>query len=1020
MAEKTSIHKWIYRLLLSWLVGSTGWLNAQGQAVQFEFQHIQEKDGLSFNLINSFLQDRDGYLWVGTFDGLNRYDGNQFVQFKHNRSDPNSLLHNTVHDLCEDRQGNIWMVVDNGVSCYEKATGHFRNYTKANGRAIGFCTNILCDRNGDIWFTSRRVGLYRYSTKTGNIQYFPYNLTDNPLTASSFISKNCLLEDPTQKGFWVADAVGLHYFDVERQRFFNHRNNPQHLPVFNDHRISAMALDGDKLIFADNDAKKICVYSLHKQQILKTITPVSSQPNREVFDIATIFVDRQHNLWTSSWNYLMFHIAANTYELTELIHDQTNPTTIAGSFFWAGWQHSDGSVWLGTVNGISHTNPERAFYNVFNLGVLVPALNDKHGIISLHEDTDGSWWLGTAMRGLLHYDPRTKQLAIYKLPNATAQNPYGSLIMGICATGETLYINAETDVFVFNKETKRFSSLPWPVGHKPPIQHSNMILDGDRLWIFEEDKPALCYRISTRTWETYPILPTGEADHFEVRSSLIDRQGQLWLDIYPVGFARFSAEKNRFIREKTSDDELLHGNITSYTQDQGGNFWLSSNSRGLFRYDPRQKHFTQWTESEGLAYDHCLAALPDHLGNIWVGAYNKFSVFSAPKKQFINFTLPYNEANLEYENRLIRLRNGHILASLKGYLIEFFPEKLAYQSAALPEKVLISQVSVGDSIRLNHGGLSRVDLKAETGFSAHFSALTSTAQRPFQYMYQLEGYEDDWKQLSKAGYAVYTKLPGGEYAFRVKAVAGDGHQTPVSSLAIHIDTLFYKTTWFRGLFLLALLGLIGGFLRYRAMQIAQVNTLLVQATRLERDKTQIQYQNLINHLNPHFLFNSLTSLNSLILTRPKEASTFLRKLSVIYRYILQNKDSELVSLHDELTFTQHYLDLQSARFGDGLQVSLNIDSEYLTHQIVPVTLQNLLENAIKHNITDEEDPLIIRIYVEDETLCVMNTLQKKHFVETSNKQGLTSLKSLYGYLSERPIRIVETTTHFVVKIPLLS
>ena len=482
----------------------------------------------------------------------------------------------------------------------------------------------------------------------------------------------------------------------------------------------------------------------------------------------------------------------------------------------------------------------------------------------------------------------------------------------------------------------------------------------------------------------------------------------------------FCPDKKRFIREKTSNDELLHGNISSYTEDQGGNFWLSSNSRGLFRYDPRQKHYTQWTESEGLAYDHCLAALPDQLGNVWVGAYNKFSVFSPQKKQFINFTLPYNEANLEYANLLLPLRNGHVLAALKGYLVEFFPEKLAYQSAALPAKVFISQVAVGDSIWLNHGGLSRVDLKAgDTGFAAHFAALTSSEQRPFQYMYQLEGYEDDWKQAREASYAIYTKMPGGDYTFRVKAVTGDGHQTPVSSLAIHIDTVFYQTIWFRGLVLLVALGLIVGFLRYRSIQTAQVHTLQVQATRLERDKAQIQYQNLINHLKPHFLFNSLTSLNSLIAINPQQASAFLRKLSVIYRYILQNKDKDLVPLQDELAFVQQYITLQESRFDEGLQIRVDVPKTYLTRQIVPVTLQNLLENAIKHNIIDDDSPLVVRIYTEGDYLCVVNNLQKKAFVETSNKQGLTSMQSLYYYLSRQEIEVTETETEFCVKIPLL-
>lgn len=188
---------------------------------------------------------------------------------------------------------------------------------------------------------------------------------------------------------------------------------------------------------------------------------------------------------------------------------------------------------------------------------------------------------------------------------------------------------------------------------------------------------------------------------------------------------------------------------------------------------------------------------------------------------------------------------------------------------------------------------------------------------------------------------------------------------------------------------------------------------------MEKDKTEIQYQNLINHLNPHFLFNSLTSLNSLIMTNSKEASKFLQKLSLIYRYILQNKDKEIISLEQELTFVKHYVELQKSRFEDSLQIEIDVDKTYLNSGIVPVTLQNLFENAIKHNSLEEDKPLIIRVFIEKEYLIVKNNLQRKKYVQTSNKQGLESLKSLYKYLSKKPLEIIETSTDFMVKIPLL-
>ncbi len=1006
---------WIRIGLLVWLIGWTNWLSAEDRPAQFEFRHIQEKDGLGFNFINCLLQDRDGFLWIGTFNGLNRYDGNQFAQFKNKRNDSHSLLNNTVHDLCEDRKGNIWMALDKGISRYNKKTGTFANITAVGKRTLGFCTNVLCDRRGNIWFTSHLVGLFRYTPQTGRIDYFPYQVDK-----LSYISKNGLLEDPIRNGLWVGDGLGMRYFDIDEQRFEDHRHNPRRLPILTNHYVSALALDGDRLIFADNRNQEIIIYSLTSHQILKTITPVSRQPNRNVFEMATIFVDRHHNLWTSSWNYLMFHIAADTYQITELQHDEARPTSVASNFFWGGWQHPDGSVWLGTVNGISYTNPERAFYTTYNLGELFPALNDERGIHTFAEDSDGSWWLGTSIRGLLHYFPQTNRLEVYKLPNATPERPYGMVLSSLCLDGDTLYLGAETDLFIFNKVSKNFSRIPFPAAVK---QHNarlwNLLKDGQYLWASGESKKAFRYHLPTRQWEGFPMRPSNDTGSFMLSTFVMDQQKQIWVDLYPGGLARFSPQKKCFLVDVPSSRGPFESNTTSFNKDAQGNFWISTNGNGLLRYSTYNHRFTRWTENEGLAYDHCLDALPDRLGNIWVGAYNKFSVFSPRTNRFVNFTLPYNQANLEYVNRLFLLQNGHILAAMKGYLVEFIPEKAVKQSAWLPDRVLISQIGVGDSALLNHSGLEMIKLKAgENAFAVHFNTLTSTSETTFDYFYQLEGYED-WQAATGARYAVYTRLPGGAYTFKVKAVTSDGRQTPVNTLTIHIDTYMYQKTWFQVLLAFVGLGLVAGFLRYRANQREQLHDLQVQASRLERDKTEIQYQNLINHLNPHFLFNSLTSLNSLININPPQASVFLRKLSIIYRYILQNKDNELVTLESELNFVQNYIDLQTSRFDDALQVDINVPESYRSQRIVPVTIQNLLENAIKHNAIEEENPLRIRIYAEGGFLYVVNSLQKKSFVETSNKQGLASLKSLYHYLSRREIVVQETQIEFIVQVPLL-
>jgi LytS/YehU family sensor histidine kinase len=142
-------------------------------------------------------------------------------------------------------------------------------------------------------------------------------------------------------------------------------------------------------------------------------------------------------------------------------------------------------------------------------------------------------------------------------------------------------------------------------------------------------------------------------------------------------------------------------------------------------------------------------------------------------------------------------------------------------------------------------------------------------------------------------------------------------------------------------------------------------------------------------------------------------------MSKVYRYILKNRDKEVVLLSEEIIFVQLYNDLQRTRFENALQINMNIDEDNYHRKIAPVTLQNLVENAIKHNTADADAPLVIDLFIEDDYLIVRNNLQRKNFVETSNKQGLGNMESLYKYLSNRTMVIEENENYFIVKIPLI-
>jgi hypothetical protein len=201
--------------------------------------------------------------------------------------------------------------------------------------------------------------------------------------------------------------------------------------------------------------------------------------------------------------------------------------------------------------------------------------------------------------------------------------------------------------------------------------------------------------------------------------------------------------------------------------------------------------------------------------------------------------------------------------------------------------------------------------------------------------------------------------------------------------------------------------------------VVEKSELQVKAAELEKEKFNLQYHQLKNQVNPHYLFNSLTSLDGLIQTNPALASEFVRHMSKVYRYTLQHKENEVVSLQEEMDFIGHYKELLKIRYGTGLSIEDHLSETAREKGIVMVTLQLLIDNAIKHNIVQANEPLKIVIRNDDNDLVIENNVQLRKQIETSNKQGLKQLIDLYRYLSEKPVEIYQNDQQFKIKIPLL-
>jgi sensor histidine kinase YesM len=208
------------------------------------------------------------------------------------------------------------------------------------------------------------------------------------------------------------------------------------------------------------------------------------------------------------------------------------------------------------------------------------------------------------------------------------------------------------------------------------------------------------------------------------------------------------------------------------------------------------------------------------------------------------------------------------------------------------------------------------------------------------------------------------------------------------------------------------------FIKYRTTS-EEKSKLALQTAQLEKDSSMMRYHHLKNQVNPHFLFNTLTSLDGLIQVNPALASDFVRHLSKVYRYVLEHKENEVVSLETETNFIQHYISLLQIRYKEALDIRLNISEQGMEKGIVMVTLQMLIDNAIKHNSMQPEHPLQIVISDEGEYLSIQNNKQLRKQIGSSNGHGLKQLRELYAFLTHKSVQIKDTGNTFEVNLPLL-
>ena len=990
--------------------------SVQSQMTSFNFRHLTTSDGLSDGIVRSIVQDKYGFIWIGTSYGLNRFDGITVKTYFSKQGDSTSINNNYIQSLYRDRQGNLWVGTFTGLCRFDYSTNRFIRYNSSTPVLI---RDITQDKNGRIW-CGTQYGFWIADEKTRSISQFdPSGDKEDQNKFRFVVSQICAANDSV---WYLATNSGVKIFDPLSNAISEIRHDPLNRSSLSSDIVYSICIDSSGQLWVANNHPQAIVDKIDlSNHVIKHYDHFATKEKKwNNNTVLKIMSDNKGRIWVISSLSGISLYNEKKDDFDDHLSDPNLSNSLSFNSNSVIYQGREGIIWLGTPGyGLNYFNPGKNFFNS-----IYPTFGANDQVVeiwgrSVCEDKQQNLWFATG-QGLAKYDRIKQSFTFFSNADGKKNILQSNSVRAILDDDNgDIWIGTSSGLNRYHPTTGVMDFFNEKQGM--PLAF---------FWMFAKDKNGEIWLGSTSGLYRYDRIKNRFDDlskdsllskfsHYNVQALYVDSHNRLYIGLMNIGLVVYDVDKKEYKLLTKKDSLILDTRFSSFAEDRDGLIWIGA-EEGLVAYNPVTNHSRFFRRENGLSTERTNNIMVDSLNRIWIGTSNGLCMLNEKRDKIKRFDvhdgLPTNQFN---EQAAFRTHDGlFIYPTYKGFLT-FKPEAYTEKNSAI--SLYITSFKISDK-EIDHTTEDLQDIKLhhdQNFFSIELAGLNYMNPYQCMYAYRLEPFDKDWVFTRKREIN-YTNVPAGNYTFRYKVITDDPDwNVPEKKINISIDEVFYKTNWFRAIVLLFIITGVIAFFRFRLHQKEKILVLENKAQLLEKEKALVQFENLKQQLNPHFLFNSLTSLRSLIRVDTKTATHFLDGLSKTYRYLLKSNDSELVPLEDELNFVQTFVDLQKTRFKDGLQVQVKMDASYYRKYIVPVTLQNLIENAIKHNTTSEEQPLQIDIYGENDYVVVKNILQRYRIVETSNKRGLTSLKTLYSYLSDKPVIIEEDEKYFMVKIPLI-
>jgi ligand-binding sensor domain-containing protein len=938
--------------------------------------------------IQRLLQDKKGFIWIGTSNGLYKFNGFEFLKIE-----DKDIHDSSVTALFEDSHQTLWVGFKGGkIGALENNS---LKLFSPEGKLPGTTIHCIAESSDSVlWFATNGEGVFYYSGHHLN------RITSNDGLSDDYTYTLAFSND---KSVWIGTDQGISICKLNGTKpFITKLNSDNGLP---DNIVRVLLPAGNGNMWIGMQDKGVCEY----MEAEKSFVIPSALKNWKSGQVNCL-LKTENNLWIGTDENGIIDFETTGEMSVRYFNSQEN---IKLSKINDLLEDNEFNVWIANSNQLIRSSGEQiTFLNDYKRNKPDQEENKKqqpyvfiHSILSDHY---GNLWF-TPDQGLVRFplnnisDNKIEKFVITSpklLVDITSlyEDKYGFLWIGTMGQG----------IFRMNIKTGKFIKVKGDVS----LEKASILSiagDQDVLWYAGLEGVSKC-RIENASSENIRLqrMDTAETKSFGknyIYSIFIDSKKRVWLGTDDKGLIMYDEGKSVTY---TTADGLKSNVIYSITEDPSGNIWFSTLKAGIYKYDGIS--FKNYSIEDGLSDLNVYSVAADKNGNILIINKHGIDVLDRTSSLFTYYDREtgINEINADL-NTVTKDQSGNIWIGTESGIIKYhaFKKKKMIQPVTVISSIAVFLEAVDEGRKKFHHD--------QNNFTFSFNGLWYSDPERVQYQYLLQGYNNNWT-TSRDRSITYPRLPAGKYTFKVRsALNQDFKNAKESSWSFVIAPPFWQRWWFIvSIWLLAAVAMRFYIIR-RERRIKHLE-------QLQKEKIEFQFETLKSQVNPHFLFNSFNTLISVIEDNPKVAVEYVERLSQFFRNIVTYREKDVIVLREELDLLDNYYFLQKKRFCENLSLKLDVPEEIKNSRYVPpLTLQLLMENAVKHNSISKETPLFIELFVNKHGKLVMRNNRNGKIKKTESPgMGLQNIISRFQLLSDRTVEIKSADNFFEVAIPLLK